>query len=91
MSQKTAFDCSSKSLVQDVCDGFNAGLFAYGQVTRTAAADRSLCNSGGGQSGSGKSYTLIGKEGAENYGNKEHWGLIPRTVEEFFHEKEVCA
>jgi len=69
-NQATAFDSSSKSLVQDVCNGFNAGLFAYGQ------------------SGSGKSYTLIGKEGQENYNNKEHWGLIPRTVEEFFNEKE---
>eukprot|EP00658_Telonema_sp_P-2_P047248 TRINITY_DN3585_c0_g1_i3.p1 TRINITY_DN3585_c0_g1~~TRINITY_DN3585_c0_g1_i3.p1 ORF type:complete len:425 (+),score=133.94 TRINITY_DN3585_c0_g1_i3:288-1562(+) len=67
-TQEQMYQASAQKLVKDVCDGYNAGLFAYGQ------------------SGSGKSYSLIGKE---NSMDPNHWGLIPRTVVEFFKEAEA--
>lgn len=30
--QEQAYEASAHRLVKDVCDGYNAGLFAYGQV-----------------------------------------------------------
>lgn len=65
-SQKECYEASAAGLVDDVLNGFNCGLFAYGQ------------------SGGGKSFSLLGKEGALK--DPEAGGIIPRTIEAFFNK-----
>jgi len=64
-TQEDVYHEVGEGLVKDVLDGFNAGVFAYGQ------------------SGGGKSFSMMGKEG--DLGGDLR-GLLPRAVEALFGE-----
>jgi kinesin family member 5 len=61
--QKDVFDFSIKSTVDDILNGYNGTVFAYGQT------------------GAGKSYTMMGTDIADDEGR----GVIPRIVQQIFH------
>jgi kinesin family protein 5 len=60
--QKDVFDFSIRSTVDDILNGYNGTVFAYGQT------------------GAGKSYTMMGT----NIADEEGRGVIPRIVEQIF-------
>lgn len=60
--QKDVFDFSIRSTVDDILNGYNGTVFAYGQT------------------GAGKSYTMMGTDIADDEGR----GVIPRIVEQIF-------
>ena len=61
--QKDVFDFSIRSTVDDILNGYNGTVFAYGQT------------------GAGKSYTMMGTDIADDDGK----GVIPRIVQQIFH------
>lgn len=61
--QKDVFDFSIRSTVDDILNGYNGTVFAYGQT------------------GAGKSYTMMGTDIADDEGR----GVIPRIVQQIFH------
>lgn len=61
--QQDVFDFSIRSTVDDILNGYNGTVFAYGQT------------------GAGKSYTMMGTDIADEEGR----GVIPRIVEQIFH------
>src|SRR6195952_5954095 len=61
--QKDIFDFSIKPTVDDILNGYNGTVFAYGQT------------------GAGKSYTMMGTDIADDDGK----GVIPRIVQQIFH------
>ena len=69
-TQGQCYETACGPLVTDVLDGFNAGLFAYGQ------------------SGSGKTYTLLGPGDSYADANSPLKGVIPRAIDDFFKEAE---
>jgi kinesin family protein 5 len=60
--QSDVFDFSIRPTVDDILNGYNGTVFAYGQT------------------GAGKSYTMMGSE----IGNNDHKGVIPRITEQIF-------
>jgi kinesin family protein 5 len=60
--QKDVFDFSIRSTVDDILNGYNGTVFAYGQT------------------GAGKSYTMMGTDIADDEGR----GVIPRIVQQIF-------
>ena len=60
--QQDVFDFSIRSTVDDILNGYNGTVFAYGQT------------------GAGKSYTMMGTDIADEEGR----GVIPRIVEQIF-------
>jgi len=62
-SQEVVYEAACAPLVRAVLDGYNAGLFAYGQ------------------SGGGKTYSLLGSSSAME---GESRGIIPRAISEFY-------
>ncbi|KAF7558978.1 hypothetical protein G7046_g5172 [Stylonectria norvegica] len=61
--QKDIFDFSIRSTVDDILNGYNGTVFAYGQT------------------GAGKSYTMLGTNIDDNDDGR---GIIPRIVEQIF-------
>jgi kinesin family protein 5 len=61
--QKDVFDFSIRSTVDDILNGYNGTVFAYGQT------------------GAGKSYTMMGTDIADDEGR----GVSPRIVQQIFH------
>eukprot|EP00658_Telonema_sp_P-2_P014449 TRINITY_DN1548_c0_g1_i4.p1 TRINITY_DN1548_c0_g1~~TRINITY_DN1548_c0_g1_i4.p1 ORF type:complete len:1125 (+),score=299.53 TRINITY_DN1548_c0_g1_i4:255-3629(+) len=62
-SQQDAYEATASNCVDAVMNGYNAGMFAYGQ------------------SGGGKSYSLLGEEGTTMFSSTKK-GVIPRALDE---------
>eukprot|EP00656_Telonema_subtile_P046748 TRINITY_DN5329_c0_g1_i1.p1 TRINITY_DN5329_c0_g1~~TRINITY_DN5329_c0_g1_i1.p1 ORF type:complete len:827 (+),score=242.10 TRINITY_DN5329_c0_g1_i1:172-2652(+) len=70
-SQRRVYEATARGMVNEVLDGYNAGMFAYGQ------------------SGGGKTYSMLGKEG-DLIGDLR--GIVPRAMSDlFFASKRMTA
>lgn len=81
-TQAEVYNHVANELVKGVFEGFNAGIFCYGQV----GALRLFCVQTlilGLQSGGGKSYSLFGREGDLR---GDYRGLLPRCLQHIMEE-----
>ncbi|CAK4418978.1 unnamed protein product [Aphanomyces euteiches] len=62
-----------QSSVEQVVQGFNCTIFAYGQT------------------GTGKTHTMMGPDSSLRHGDMSQWGIIPRAVDGLFQELKAVG